>query len=63
MRALADWLDASSIKSFSAMLLDMYPKGPFDLTPYREGQDPLEIAPYFDSGNYTVTRNANFGNI
>ncbi len=63
LRALTDWLVASSIKSFSAMLLDMYPKGPFDLTPYREGQDPLEIAPYFDSGNYTVTRNANFGNL
>ena len=28
LRALTDWLDASSIKSFSAMLLDMYPKGP-----------------------------------
>ena len=27
LRALTDWLDASSIKSFSAMLLDMYPKG------------------------------------
>ena len=25
LRALTDWLDASSIKSFSAMLLDMYP--------------------------------------
>jgi hypothetical protein len=32
LRALTDWLDASSIKSFSAMLLDMYPKGPFDAT-------------------------------
>jgi len=28
LRALTDWLDASAIKSFSAMLLDMYPKGP-----------------------------------
>ena len=27
LRALTDWLDASSIKSFGAMLLDMYPKG------------------------------------
>lgn len=63
LRALTDWLDASSIKSFSAMLLDMYPKGPFDLTPYREGQDPFEIAPWFDSGNYTITRNHRFGNL
>ncbi len=63
LRALTDWLDASSIKSFSAMLLDMYPKGPFDAKPYREGQDPLEIAQYFDSGNYTVVRNHRYGNL
>lgn len=63
LRALTDWLDASSIKSFSAMLLDMYPKGPFDAEPYREGQDPFEIAKWFDSGNYTFSRNARFGNL
>ncbi len=63
LRALTDWLDASSIKSFSAMLLDMYPKGPFDMQPYREGQDPFEVAPYFDSGNYTITRNKTYGNL
>ena len=44
LRALTDWLDASSIKSFSAMLLDMYPKGRLDENPYQSGQNPLEIA-------------------
>jgi hypothetical protein len=63
LRALTDWLDASSIKSFSAMLLDMYPKGPFDAQPYVEGQDPLEIAHYFDSGNYMIARNRRYGNL
>ena len=63
LRALTDWLDASSIRSFSAMLLDMYPKGPFDVTPYREGQDPFEVAPYFDSGNYVINRNKKYGNL
>ena len=63
LRALTDWLDASSIKSFSAMLLDMYPKGPFDAAPYAEGQDPFEVAPYFDSGNYIIHRNKKFGNL
>ena len=63
LRALTDWLDASSIKSFSAMLLDMYPKGPFDAAPYAEGQNPFEVAQYFDSGNYTIHRNGNFGNL
>jgi hypothetical protein len=63
LRALTDWLDASSIKSFSAMLLDMYPKGPIDAQVYRDGQDPTEIAAWFDSGNYTISRNPRFGNL
>ncbi|MDE3238639.1 MAG: glycosyltransferase family 2 protein [Paracoccaceae bacterium] len=63
IRALTDWLDASSIRSFGAMLLDMYPKGPIDAQPYREGQDPFEIACWFDAGNYTITRNARYGNL
>jgi hypothetical protein len=63
LRALTDWLDASSIKSFSAMLLDMYPKGPYDLVPYIEGEDPIKTAAYFDSGNYMFERNPRFGNL
>ncbi len=63
LRALTDWLDASSIRSFGAMLLDMYPKGPLDSKPYREGQDPFEIASWFDSGNYMITKNPKFGNL
>ena len=63
MRALTDWLDASSIKAFAAMLLDMYPKGPIDAQPYREGQDPFEIASWFDSGNYLISRNTLYGNL
>ncbi len=63
LRALTDWLDASSIKSFGAMLLDMYPKGPIGTLPYRAGQDPLDIAMWFDSGNYTIERNHKYGNL
>jgi len=63
LRALTDWLDASSIKSFSAMLLDMYPKGRLDAQPYSEGQDPIEIARWFDSGNYSMKRNKRYGNL
>jgi len=63
LRALTDWLDASSVKSFGAMLLDMYPKGRLDETPYQMGQDPLEIACWFDSGNYMMTRNPRYGNL
>ncbi len=63
LRALTDWLDASSIRSFGAMLLDMYPKGRLDLAEYRRGTDPLEVAPWFDAGNYTIRRNPKFGNL
>ena len=63
LRALTDWLDASSIKSFSAMLLDMYPKGRLNEQPYQPGQNPMEIATWFDSGNYTISRNNRFANL
>ncbi len=63
LRALTDWLDASSIRSFSAMLLDMYPKGRIDQQPYKSGQNPLEIASWFDAGNYSIQKNKRFGNL
>ncbi|MEE3359167.1 MAG: glycosyltransferase family 2 protein [Pseudomonadota bacterium] len=63
LRALTDWLDASSIKSFGAMLLDMYPKGRIDAQPYEAGQNPLEIASWFDPGNYMIQKNPQYGNL
>ena len=63
IRALTDWLDTYEIRSFPAMLLDMYPKGPIDAVPYREGQNPFEIAAWFDSGNYTVSKNWGLNNL
>lgn len=61
--ALTDWLDASSIKSFGAMILDMYPKGPITAQPYPEGTDPFQIACWFDPGNYVIQRNWKYGNL
>lgn len=63
IRALTDWLDTSAVKSFGAMLLDMYPKGRIDAVPYRAGQDPLEIASWFDPGNYMIEKNRRYGNL
>lgn len=63
LRALTDWLDVCSIRSFSAMLLDMYPKGRLDAQPYLPGQNPIDTACWFDSGNYTISRNALYGNL
>jgi hypothetical protein len=63
LSALTDWLDASSIRSFSAMLLDMYPQGTIGETPYQPGDDPFETLCWFDSANYTHQRNGELGNL
>ncbi|XDB00310.1 glycosyltransferase family 2 protein [Sulfitobacter sp. LCG007] len=63
LRALTDWLDASSIRSFPAMLIDLYPRGSIAAETYRPGQNPLDIACWFDSGNYTISRNGLFDNL
>lgn len=63
LRALTDWLDSAGTRSFSSMILDMYPKGAMHEQPYREGQNPFDIAQYFDSGNYTISRNPTFSNL
>ncbi|MGV8988876.1 MAG: glycosyltransferase family 2 protein [Cypionkella sp.] len=54
LRALTERLEADGRRSFGAMMLDMYPKGPLDAQSYTPGQDPLEVTPWFDSGNYVV---------
>lgn len=61
--ALTDWLDISGIRSFSAMLLDMYPRGPIHAQPYQEGQNPFEISEWFDSGNYIISGNPDYHNL
>jgi hypothetical protein len=61
--ALCDWLDSSSIRSFGAMVLDMYPKGPITDQPCADGQNPFEIACWFDPGNYMIERNWSYGNL
>ena len=34
-----------------------------DAVPYRRGQDPIEIASWFDPGNYTIEKNKKYGNL
>ena len=61
--ALTGWLESSGQRSFSAMLLDMYPRGSVTAQPYREGQDPFEIASWFDPANYAIRKNALYRNL
>ncbi len=61
--ALTDWLDATQVRSFGAMLLDMYPRDGFEDQPYIRGQNPLDIAAWFDPGNYFIEKNRMYGNL
>jgi len=63
LEALTDWLDACSIRSFGTLLLDMYPKGKIADAVYKEGNDPIDIAPYFDAGNYAYSLNPKYKNL
>ncbi len=63
LSALTDWLEAQGRPAFSAMLLDMYPKGPVTAQPYCAGQDPFEIARWFDPTNYIIRRNSELQNL
>lgn len=63
LRALTDWLDASALKSFAAMLIDVYPRGPIADQVYEAGTDPFRIARWFDPANYTISKNGEYGNL
>ncbi|OUS05765.1 glycosyl transferase family 2 [Rhodobacterales bacterium 52_120_T64] len=63
LRALTDWLDASSIQSFGALLLDMYPTTSLEDQEYLPGQSPFKTLTHFDSGNYTQKLNKKYGNL
>ncbi len=55
--ALVGWLAEAGVRSFGALLLDLYPKGPVAAAMLRERDDPIARAPWFDAANYTITVN------
>ncbi len=63
IQALCDWLDQSGLRSFGTLLLDMYPRGSIADATYEPGQDPFELTPWFDPGNYMITKNPRYGNL
>jgi hypothetical protein len=50
--ALTTFLDRSGFEAIRCLLLDMYPGGPLWTCAYKEGDDLLAAAPYFDVGPY-----------
>jgi glycosyltransferase involved in cell wall biosynthesis len=63
LAALTRWLDTSGVSSLGALMLDLYPKGPVGAAPYTAGDDPARAIPYFDSGNYVITRQEKLQNL
>lgn len=60
LRDLTAWLTQRQVRSFGAIMLDMYPKGPLSAQPYAAGQDPTEALGWYDAGNYRRQRNPRF---
>ncbi len=58
LAALCAWLDARSLRSFPALLLDLYP-GPGAAG---AGAPVLEQVPWFDFGNYRAQPDPRYGN-
>lgn len=54
LHALTQWLDRQGLAVLPAMLLDLYPQGAVSAQPYTPGQNPAEVLPFFDRGNYSV---------
>ncbi len=61
--ALTQWLDEQGARSFGAMLLDLYPKGPVADARCGVGENPIDTLSWFDAGNYTIEKNTQFGNL
>ncbi|MEM7240712.1 MAG: glycosyltransferase family 2 protein [Pseudomonadota bacterium] len=63
IQALTDWLDAQGLPSFGTILLDLYSDRDISETVCVEGESPINAAPYFDGGNYSVSYNPKYRNI
>lgn len=61
--ALTRWLDSTGAESMGVLLLDLYGDKPVAQTRCRVGEDPVQAAPWFDAGNYYVTRDAHYQNL
>lgn len=63
LRALTRQMDQREQISLGALLIDLYPKGPVADARLASGQDPLEVAPWFDPGGYVIERHARYRNL
>jgi hypothetical protein len=63
LSALTSWLDRQGRRSFGALTVDMYPKGPVSQGDSAPGDNPVDHLQWFDSGNYQVQVQPRMGNL
>ncbi len=52
LQDLASFLESENRRSLCCVMLDMYSDRPINETLYTEGDDPVQVAPYFDGTGY-----------
>jgi hypothetical protein len=52
LKELTAYLDSQKKDSFFSVMIDMYPRGSLDDAIYTQGQNPLEVSPWFDPAGY-----------
>jgi hypothetical protein len=60
---LVEFLSSENRDHLFCLMLDMYGKGSVKDTRYLRGQDPLEVAPYFDSLGYVQNPKTHYGDV
>ena len=56
LKDLTAWLDRQGARSFGAVMIDLYPKGPLSANGQALADNPLQALPYLDAAPYRVTR-------
>lgn len=63
LSGLTEGLDRLGRRSFGAVMIDLYPKGPVNQSEFTRGADPLDFLQWFDAHNYRAKRHPVFGNL
>ncbi|MEM7547128.1 MAG: glycosyltransferase family 2 protein [Pseudomonadota bacterium] len=63
IRTLTEHLEGQGRRSLGTLLLDLYGKGPIAKTYCAPDENPIEVAPWFDTANYFIRRNDRYRNL
>ncbi|MEM6579236.1 MAG: glycosyltransferase family 2 protein, partial [Pseudomonadota bacterium] len=53
LHALTGELDRQGVRSFRAVMIELYPKGKLSAQTYKPGSDPADVLAYFDADGFT----------